>query len=64
MIDGIMDPLVDSLGVEGIGKEALLLWIICGVLGLVGGMIYIPQKVSCIRNRIDCYFSLLVLITF
>ena len=40
----MIDALEDSLGVDGIGKIALLLWLACGVLGLIGGLIYIPQK--------------------
>jgi len=40
----MIDILEDSLGVDGIGGTALLIWLAMGVLGLVGGMIYIPQK--------------------
>ena len=40
----MIDTLEDSLGVEGIGGTALLIWLAFGVLGLIGAMIYIPQK--------------------
>ena len=40
----MIDALEDSLGVEGIGGTALLIWLAFGVLGLIGAMIYIPQK--------------------
>ena len=40
----MIDVLEDNLGVDGIGGLALMIWLGCGVLGLIGGMIYIPQK--------------------
>ena len=40
----MIDVLEDNLGVDGIGGMALMIWLGCGVLGLIGGMIYIPQK--------------------
>ena len=40
----MLDTLEDSLGVDGIGGTALLIWLGIGVLGLIGSMIYIPQK--------------------
>ena len=40
----MLDTLEESLGVDGIGSTALLIWLGIGVLGLIGGMIYIPQK--------------------
>ena len=39
----MIDVLEDNLGVDGIGGLALMIWLGCGVLGLIGGMIYIPQ---------------------
>ena len=40
----MIDALVDNLGAEGIGEVALLIWLGCGVLGIICAMIYIPQK--------------------
>ena len=40
----MLDMLEDNLGVDGIGGTALLIWLAMGVLGLIGSMIYIPQK--------------------
>ena len=40
----MIDVLEDNLGVDGIGGLALMIWLGCGVLGLIGSMIYIPQK--------------------
>ena len=40
----MIDVLEDNLGVDGIGGLALMIWLGCGVLGLIGGMIYIHQK--------------------
>ena len=40
----LLDTLEDSLGVDGIGGTAVLIWLGIGVLGLIGSMIYIPQK--------------------
>ena len=40
----MLDTLEDSLGVDGIGGTALLIWLGIGVLGLIGSMIYIPKK--------------------
>ena len=40
----MIDTLEESLGVDGIGGTSLLIWLAMGVLGLVGSIIYIPQK--------------------
>ena len=40
----MIDILVDNFSVEGIGKTLLLIWVAFGVLSIIGGLIYIPQK--------------------
>ena len=40
----MIDDLVKMLDIDGIGSTFVILWIVFGVLAVVGGIIYVPQK--------------------
>ena len=40
----IIDDLVKILDVDGIGGILVIIWLGFGVLAVIGGIIYIPQK--------------------
>ena len=40
----IIDDLVKILDVDGIGGILVIIWLVFGVLAVIGGIIYIPQK--------------------
>ena len=40
----IIDDLVKILDVDGIGEILVIIWLVFGVLAVIGGIIYIPQK--------------------
>ena len=40
----MIDDLVKTLDIDGINEIFVIIWIVFGVLAIIGGMIYIPQK--------------------
>jgi len=40
----MIDDLVKTLDIDGIGSTFVILWLVFGVLAVVGGIIYVPQK--------------------
>ena len=40
----MIDDLVKTLDIDGINEIFVIIWLVFGVLAIIGGMIYIPQK--------------------